>query len=456
MINSRIRRLGCVLLVSGIAAASAQDRVVGPLPSLAPLVEKVAPAVVNIYVTQFVEPRDQIFGRQGLPPIPEEFLEDGPEERPGAGSGVIVDAERGYVLTNHHVIEDAHEIQVVLIDNRSFDAIVIGSDPESDLAVLQITSEDLTAIPFAPPTDLRVGDYVVAIGNPFDVGQSVTSGIVSAVGRTSPPSYGRSAGYEDFIQTDAAINFGNSGGALINLRGELVGINSAIISRTGDSVGIGFAIPSEMVVSVMGRLIEFGEVRRGLLGVLMETVTPGFAEDYGLAVTSGALVMDVVPNSAADAAGVQINDVIVAVNGLPVSGSNDLRNKIGLMLPSEPVEVQINRAGRVRSINAVLGAKPPEGIVSASGTREAIPRQSALDGIELMAENGRNPGLRVLSIAVNNGAAYRELEPGDLIKAVNQKDVDSVADAIQLANGARNVVLEIEREERARLIRLRP
>ena len=452
MINFRIRRLGCVLLISGIAAASAQDREVGPLPSLAPLVDKVSPAVVNVVVTQYVEPRRPPMGRRGLPPAVEDFLDEQPEEQPGAGSGVIVDAARGYVLTNHHVIEDVNEIQIVLVDNRSFDATVIGSDPESDLAVLQIAGINLTEIPFGTTADLKVGDYVVAIGNPFNLGQTVTSGVVSALGRTSPMSDG---GYEDFIQTDASINFGNSGGALVNLRGELVGINSAIVSRTGDSVGIGFAIPAEMVISVMDRLLEFGEVRRGLLGVRMDSVTPAFAEEYGLGVSAGALVMEVVAASAAEAAGVEINDVIVAVNGIPVSGSNDLRNKIGMLLPSERVEVLVHRDGRERTLSAVLGAKPPDAIASNRGSREAVPRQSPLDGIDLMAEDGRNPGLRVLSIAINNQAAYYGLEPGDLITAINRQDVGTVADAMRLASTPRNVVVEIERDSRPHLVRLR-
>jgi serine protease Do/serine protease DegQ len=464
MMEKRIRWLGCVMLLSGAAVASAQasaqaagqERVVAPIPSLAPLVERVAPAVVNITVTETVDTSRASFGR---PQLDELFggqnpFEDAPPELQGAGSGVIVDAAAGYVLTNHHVIADATDIQVVLADHRSFDATVIGSDPESDVAVIQIDAQNLTAVPLASGDELKVGDYVVAIGNPFGLGQTVTSGIVSALGRTRG-IYGED-GYEDFIQTDASINVGNSGGALINLKGELVGINSAILSRTGDSVGIGFAIPSQMVISVMDRLLEFGEVPRGLLGVRMESVDPTLASEYGLSVGAGALVVQVIPDSAAERAGIRINDVIVGVNGMRILDGNALRNLIAMQLPNQSVSLQLIRDGRQRSIDAVLAAK-----ASPEGTRRPIqlsdnPRPSVFSGIDLMAESGRNPGLRVIDIDNRASAqARRSLAPGDLITAINQHEVDSVAEAMALTEDVHNVLVRIERDSQPQLIRLR-
>jgi len=454
MFDTGIRRLGCVVLISGIAAVSAQEREVAPLPSLSPLVAQVSPAVVNISVTEIVDrSRSPFGGRGGDSPFFEEFLDNIPPERQAAGSGVIVDAEQGLVLTNHHVVAEANEIRVLLTDNRSFDARVIGSDPESDVAVLQIDADNLTAIDFASTADLKVGDYVVAIGNPFGLGQTVTSGIVSALGRTSDLPDNDT--YEDFIQTDASINVGNSGGALINLDGDLVGINSAIISRTGDSVGIGFAIPSEMVVSVMQRLLEFGEVPRGLLGVYMESVTPSLARDYGLATNAGALVLQIVQDSAAEAAGIRVNDVITAIDGEAVADSNQLRNRVAMRLPGQTVDVALVRDGRPRTAQVVLGTKPSAGI-DLPTQRESYTRPPVFEGVELMAESGGNGGLRVLSIDESASRfARNNLVSGDLIRAVNQQRVRDVADAVLLTENVRNVIVEIERNSRAQLVRLR-
>jgi serine protease Do/serine protease DegQ len=447
MSETSIRRLGCFVLFFGIAAASAQEREVGPVPSLAPLIEQVAPAVVNISVTELVEQSllGQGFRGRGGRQFFEDLPEAVPDEREGAGSGVIVDAERGYVLTNHHVVADALEIHVVLTDNRSYDATVLGSDANSDIAVLQIEASNLQAIPLASTHDLMVGDHVVAIGNPFGLGQTVTSGIVSALGRTSG-GFARSD-YEDFIQTDAAINVGNSGGALINLRGELVGINSALVSRTGDSVGVGFAIPAEMAATIMDRLLEYGEVPRGFLGVAMDSVTPNFAADRGLAVDAGAWVWRVEPGSAAEGIGIRIDDVIVGVNGEPIANLNDLRNTIGLMLPGESVDVQVVRDGREQDFVAVLGTHPDArpGEPASRDPREPRVRPSLLNGLEFMSEGGRNGGLRVLSVPPNNPVLAELLAAGDLIKAINREPVRSAADALALSDDERTIVLEVER-----------
>jgi S1-C subfamily serine protease len=269
---------------------------------------------------------------------------------------------------------------------------------------------------------------------------------VSALGRTS--GYGGQDEYENFIQTDASINAGNSGGALINMHGELIGINSAIISRTGGSVGIGFAIPSEMVVSVMDRLLEYGTVPRGLLGVYMDSVTPAFAADYGLAVTAGALVLDVIPESAAAAAGLRINDVITGIDGETIANSNELRNLVAMKLPGEPIEVSLVRDGRARTLEAVLKAK--DSAANELPLRlESNARPSVFNGIDLMAESDNAEGLRIVDIDASALPIVRErLRRGDLIKAVNQRQVDSVEDAIRLSENFRNIVVEIERFDR--------
>jgi serine protease Do/serine protease DegQ len=444
MSNSRIGPLGCVVLLLS-AAVSAQDRSLEPLPSLAPLIEQVAPAVVNISVR----------GTRGSPDPRQESLEEFLEPFFGApppgrefnniGSGVIVDAERGYLLTNHHVVESGGVITVTLADNRSFIASVVGSDAESDVAVLEIDGRGLTAISFAAANDLKVGDYVVAIGNPFGYfANSATAGIVSGLGR----HFIEGDVFEDFIQTDASINPGNSGGALVNLNGELVGINSAIFSGSGGNVGVGFAIPVEMVVSVMAQLVEFGEVRRGRLGVVIDSVTPSLAEDNRLDVTAGALVTRVEPGSAAESAGIRINDVIVEVEGVSVADANELRNVIAMMPPGTVVDLEIARDGRRRSVDAVLDARP------ATAANQGAPEGSdelgsVLDGVELavVPESSGGPGLEVLAIERGSqvARARSDLRPGDLIVAVNRQPVSDTADARAIADGARTVTFEIKR-----------
>lgn len=474
MNGRHVHKLILAMLVYGITAAVAQERQVGPMPSLAPLIERVAPAVVNISVTEVVEnpqPRGPFRGQQ-----PEDFLDDlfrgrrgaplpedrPPQERQGAGSGVIVDATQGYILTNHHVVEDASEIMVTLVDNRSFEATIIGTDSHSDLAVLQIDSDNLSEIPIISSNDLKVGDYVVAIGNPYGFSNTVTSGIVSGLGRQF---INNNEVYEDFIQTDASINPGNSGGALVDLNGELVGINSAIISETGGNVGIGFAIPAEMVVSVMSQLLEYGEVRRGLLGINIDSVTPAFAADYGLGVESGAIVLSVGEDSAAEKAGIRINDVITSVGGKLVADSNELRNTVAMMLPGEEVDVRVMRGNRERTISAVLDLNdqiapdPPRD----REPPERIPVLTGLTLVEVPAREG-GPGVRIDGISDNIVIENRRLaqillnntlRQGDLITAINQQTVTSIADAEALADATRTVVLEIQRNSRPRLVRLR-
>jgi Do/DeqQ family serine protease len=452
-----IRPLSFVFLTLVMSGLSAQERQIAPLPSLAELVERTAPAVVNIAVTELLDEAPPLLGGPRLPPRFEEFRDGLPEEREGAGSGVIVDTENGYVLTNHHVIASASAIRVTLVDNRSFTADVIGSDSLSDLAVLRIEADGLTAIPFASTKDLLVGDYVVAIGNPFGIGQTVTSGIVSALGRAGGFT-DNSQGFEDFIQTDASINPGNSGGALINLRGELVGINSAIISTGfgGGNVGIGFAIPSEMITSVMGRLLEFGEVRRGLLGVYMRTITPDMAAELDLGASAGTLVAEVTPGSAADAAGLEIYDVIVGIDGESVTVDNALRNMIAMNLPGDSVDLHVIRGGAERTIRVVLGERERNG-----DAREPAPDPDSeqapgpFDDMVLLDESEPTEGIRVRSVRPRSMAAALDVQPDDLIVAINRNPVSSAEEARQIARGTWTLVLEIQRGEQRLLKVLR-
>jgi serine protease Do/serine protease DegQ len=333
------------------------------LPSLAPLLDEVTPGVVNISTRGRVRLEqnplfnDPFFRRFFEDPAFRRFFqlpEDQPVEREtqSVGSGVIVDAGRGLVLTNHHVIANADEIVVTLKDRRRLAGRVLGSDPATDIAVLEIPAAGLRAVPFGDSEALRVGDFVIAIGNPFGLGQTVTSGIVSALGRTGLGI----EGYEDFIQTDASINPGNSGGALVDLRGGLVGINTAIIGPTGGNIGIGFAIPANMARRVMEQIVAYGEVRRGVLGVTVRDLTPELAEGMRLDVTEGAVVAEVTPGSAAERAGLQPGDVIVALDGAPVRGASALRNKIGILRIGDTVRLSVLRNGREQTLEAEIQA----------------------------------------------------------------------------------------------------
>jgi Do/DeqQ family serine protease len=299
----------------------------GQMPSLAPLLKGVTPSVVNIAV----------MGKQSSEPEV-------------AGSGVIVDAKAGYVLTNHHVIAHADRIVVTLKDDRKFDATLVGSDPDTDIALLKIAAENLTALPLGDADRLEVGDYVLAIGNPFGLGQAVTSGIVSALGRTG---LGLES-YENFIQTDASINPGNSGGALINLRGELIGINTAIFTPGGGNVGVGFAVPINMAESVMKQLVANGEVHRGRLGVQVKDLTPELAESLGVGARQGAVVDFVDVLSPAQRAGIALGDIILAVDGNPVHGAADLRNRVGLTPVGHKIQLSLLRDKAAKTLDVTI------------------------------------------------------------------------------------------------------
>jgi len=444
------------LIVACLAAplALAQSNPNREMPSLAPMIEEVSPAVVSIAVTSDVEVR----GTSGQDELLRRFFDfDLPPEGQhrqveGAGSGVIVDAEHGYILTNHHVIESADKITVTLLDNRSLHATVLGSDEGSDIAVIKVDPSRLKALPMGDSDKLRVGDYVVALGNPFGFGHTVTSGIVSALGRSG---LNRDA-YEDFIQTDASINPGNSGGALVNLNGELVGINSAIISRSGGNVGIGFAIPVNQARAIMDQLIEYGAVSRGLLGVNISDISPETAEIYGLPDNSGALVARVSEGSAAEAAGIQINDVIISVNGMRLRDSGALRNAIGLMRPGDRVTVGLIRDGKEMSVTAALGKlETTTAAVEPPAPDDAAELDPVFEGAEIVTNESGVEGLLVARVDPGSPAADSGLKPGDIITKVNRVRVRSMAEAKPILDEARSIILEVQRGNRNQIILMR-
>ena len=396
------------------------------LPSLAPMLQQVTPAVVNIASKTRVAVRnpyfdDPVFRRFfGVPNMPRERVQQ------SLGSGVIVDANKGYVLTNNHVVDGADDISVTLSDARTVKAKVLGTDPDTDLAVLQIPAEKLAAVPLADSSKLRMGDFVVAVGDPFGIGQSASTGIVSGLGRSGL----RGSGYQNFIQTDASINPGNSGGPLVNLRGELVGINSMIYSPSGGSVGIGFAIPSNLASDVMRQLVATGEVKRGALGVEAQDVTPELARVLGIQATRGAVVTRVRANSPAETAGFKPGDVIVSLNGKPVAGEQDLHNIEGLTATGAAVDVGLQREGRPLTISTTLKATELETLKGDT----LDPRVAGVTFSEL-ADNVRRQGIGGVSVSrIGEGSrAYAAgLRNGDIVVEVNRRDLGGAGDFSRL------------------------
>jgi Do/DeqQ family serine protease len=429
--------LATFLLAAWSSVAGAQlPATVGetPVPSLAPMLKRVSPAVVNIATRGTVQEQNPLLND----PFFRRFFE-GPNQQPrqrefqSAGSGVIVDAKNGYIITNAHVVENATDITVQLLDNRSLKAKVIGTDPGSDVAVLKVQAGNLVDLPIADSDRAEVGDFVVAIGNPFGLGHTVTSGIVSALGRSGI----NPEGYEDFIQTDASINPGNSGGALVNLSGQLVGVNSAILSRTGGNIGIGFAIPSNMMKTVMNQLIKYGAVKRGVLGVNIQTLVPEIATSMDLPEsTQGALVSQVVEGSAAEKAGVKAGDVITAVNGRPVKDAGSLRNSIGLISIGEKVDLSLLREGKPRRVTAVVSERDATAEAKAAGTHPGLEGADIIDG---------QNGVLIRSVAEGSPAAQRGLRANDVILAVGRTRVASVADFRRATEGQAAFVVQIRR-----------
>jgi len=446
--------LACCALIAAAAPASAAlpPAIDGQaLPSLAPMLERVTPAVVNINSKTRVKLQNPYFDD----PMFRRFfgIPNGPRERvqQSLGSGVVVDANKGYVLTNNHVVEGADDVSVTIADGRTVKAKVLGADPDSDLAVIQIPAEKLTALAIADSSKLRVGDFVVAVGEPFGLGQTVTSGIVSALGRTGIGG----SGVQNFIQTDASINPGNSGGPLVNLRGELVGINSMIFSPSGGNVGIGFAIPSNLALDVMRQLIQFGEVKRGALGVDTQDVTPELAHMLGLGddVTRGAVITRVRAGSPAEAAGLKPGDVIVSLAGKAVASDQELHNLEGLGAAGEAVQVGVLREGKPITVNASLKAQ----VLNTSKGDALDPRLAGVqftDSNDSLRRRGIT-GVTVSRIAEASRAYQSGLRNGDTIAAVNQRDIDNAADFERLvATKPRQLVFTVVRGEQAFFLRV--
>jgi Do/DeqQ family serine protease len=438
--------LAIVVFTSNTFAAlpvSAEGQV---LPSLAPMIEKIRPAVVNIATRGSVDVQnhpllnDPLFQRffKGFENLPQR------KEVKSLGSGVIIDADAGYIVTNHHVIEGADEIAVTLHDGQQLEAKIVGSDPEADVAILKIEHDKLTHVPFADSSKLRVGDFTVAIGNPFGLGQTVTSGIISALGRTGLGI----EGYEDFIQTDASINPGNSGGALVNLRGELVGINTAILASGGaGNVGIGFAIPINMVRKLADQLIEYGEVRRGMLGVIMQNLTPELARAFGLEMHQGVVISQVVENSAASKAGLKAGDVVTEINSVPVKSASAMRNTVGLLRVGAKMDITVIRDGKEEKLVAYI-----EDEIEQSMAGEKLNPRLAGAEIESRDDNG-DKFLVVANVVRGSPAWNARLRKGDLILSVNRRQVKTLNDLKKIVNFSdKQILFNVQRGQTALFI----
>jgi serine protease Do len=448
-----------------------KDRAATVVSSYADIVSRVAPAVVTIHSEGHARAAQQplmddptlrqFFGNR----MPRSQQEEPARRRSALGSGVIVSAD-GYILTNYHVISEAEQVKVELTDNRTFDAKVIGSDKLSDLAVLKINSSNLPVLPLGDSDRMRVGDVVLAIGNPLGVGQTVTSGIISAKGRSTGLSDG---GFEDFIQTDAAINQGNSGGALVNTNGELIGINSQILSPSGGSIGIGFSIPSNMAESVMEQLVKTGKVMRSKLGVGIQPVTSDIAASLELSQVRGVIVTSVEPGSPAANAGIRQGDVITGFNGSPVTDSNSLRNQVARTQPGSDAVVSIFRDGREQQLKATvteLVADKKEPVAANNDTRQdsnggklgltvepLTPALASQLGLE-----EKTSGLVVASIDPAGPAADAGLRRGDVIQQIDRKPVSSVADLTNevSSNHTKPMLLLISRQGQVAYLTVRP
>ena len=418
-----------------------------PVPSLAPVIKRIAPAVVNVSTRGHVDVQPNPFFND---PFFQQFFGNQPglqQQQPrqqqfqSLGSGVIVDADKGYILTNNHVVENADKITVTLYDNRSVEAKVVGKDPETDVAVLQVKADNLTAIPLANSDALQVGDYVVAIGNPFGLKHTVTAGIVSALGRAGIED----GKYENFIQTDASINPGNSGGALVDLNGNLVGINTAILSKGGGNIGIGFAIPINMAKTVMDQIIKYGKVERGVLGITIQNLTPEIAKQLGVSQPSGVVVNQVLPGSAADKAGLKPGDVIVSVDGQPVGSNSELQSVIGVMRVGTAVSLGVVRNGKSMTVQATIS--------KAGAGEEAGTAKSESHGLHVAELDKGSPlygkvqGVVVTGVDPDSDAAYVGIQEGDVVVAVNRQPIKSVAEFQKLVGASKEaLVVSVRRD----------
>ncbi len=439
-------------LSSASFAADAQvlvDQVVtksNGAPSLSPIIDKVLPAVVTINIEGSKEVEDMPGNFQfffddpfGFSPFGNGRGRGHSTQRPfkALGSGVIVDAKMGYIVTNNHVVDEAKKITVSTHDGRQFEAKLIGADPQSDVALIQIKADNLSEVAYADSDLLKIGDFAIAIGNPFGLGHTVTYGIISGLGRSVE---GNSNQFENYIQTDAAINQGNSGGSLIDLHGNLIGINTAIIAPNGGNVGIGFAIPANMVKSITEQLIKYGEVRRGFLGIMGGELTPDLAEKFGAKQNRGAFISQVMEGSAADEAGLKAGDIIVSVNKHPIHSFNELRARIATIGAGSKMTLGIIRDGKELSKEVTLKKAESQKIDTSN---KAI--NSMFEGVELSNSTGKIKGVEITDIDKNSVAARYGLQKGDIIVGVNREKITSVGElnsALSKSKGAQalNVV----------------
>jgi len=441
-----------IFTISSQAGLPVTDSQGQKLPSLAPMLSQAMPAVVNVATRTVIRQQDNPLLRDPF----FRFFFGGPQGQPqqrsqpqSLGSGVIIDAEKGLVITNHHVIDKADEISVTLNDGRTLSAELIGDDPESDVAVIRIPADKLTAMPLADSDQLLVGDFVVAIGNPFGLGQTVTSGIVSALGRSGLGI----EGYEDFIQTDASINPGNSGGALVSLDGHLVGMNTAIIAPGGGNVGIGFAIPVNMVKKIVDQLVEYGEVRRGRLGIAVQALTPELAQAFGIHDNhihdnhgGGVIITQITADSPASKAGLEVGDVVASIDGRKVDDVTDLRNILGLIRVNEEVHMSVLRNGRERTITAVIAA-PSQ--AQMKGEQLSSLLAGAVFVVSEEQELGRSApaqGIVVSEVAAGSPAWQANLRSGDVITSINKMRVSNFKEmAAAIKRSGRGILMNIQR-----------
>ena len=446
LLNRILLPLSLVILLFSVGAGATLPVAINgsEMPSLAPMVEKVVPAVVNIATRGHVDVQNHPMQSD---PLFQHFfrgMEPQRKETKSLGSGVVIDKDEGYIVTNHHVVEGADEITITLHNGKQYEAKVVGSDPEADVAVVKVEGNDFDALPFADSDELRVGDFVVAVGNPFGLGQTVTSGIISALGRTGLGI----EGYENFIQTDASINPGNSGGALVNLRGELIGLNTAIIAAGGaGNVGIGFAIPINMVRQIVDQLIEFGEVRRGMLGVVMQNLTPDLANAFGLDLHQGVVISQVIEKSAAEKAGLKAGDVVLSIDGVPVKSASAMRNIVGMLRVGETMKVKVIRDNKELNLKATIQDADAQ---SVEGDR--LNQRLAGATIEQSDKEGQ-VSLVVTKVERGSAAWNARLREGDIILSVNRRAVRSIDELRKALDSAdKQILLNVQRGRTALFI----